>query len=708
MTNNPKTAETSLEEARKEFQRCQDGEKDNRLTALEDIKFARLGEQWPEDVIKQRMIEKRPMLTINKLPAFIRQVVNDSRQNKPSITVHPVDSRADPKTAEVFSGIIRNIESVSNADVAYDTACEQAVTGGFGYWRITLGYAYDDAFDLDVLIERITNQFSVYGDPNSTAADSSDWDVAFITDRIPKATFERKYKGKANVSWDDSAWSECGEWLNDDGVLVAEWWRRYEEDKEIVQLDDGMIFSIEDIETNEDLQLAIEMGERTIVKRRTIKSKRVTQTIISGVDILEEEKDFPGCYIPIVPVYGDEIIVEGKRYFRGLVNAAKDAQRMFNYWRSTATELVALAPRVPWVGHESAFAADDRWATANTDSHSYLTVTDGQQLPQRQPMDTGSAGGALQEALNASDDMKAIIGMYDASLGARSNETSGKAIMARQREGDVATFHFLDNVTRAIRHTGKILIGLIPKVYTGERIMRVLGEDGTAKNIPVNKEFEADEEGNPIPEEQMAQQQMGGGMPMAGPGMEQEDEGAAHEAMEAAQRTMALHDLSLGKYDVTVKSGPSFTSKREEAAYQMTEFVRSFPQAAPVIGDLLAKNLDWPGADEIAKRLEKLSGQGEQPQIPPELQQQIEQGQQLIEQQQAEIERMKADQAAEQGKMQIDAMKVQIDAQKLTIEEQKAKTAQFEAETERMKTEVEVARAQQQRAMGMPIGGYAQ
>lgn len=708
MTNNPKTAETSLEEARKEFQRCQDGEKDNRLTALEDIKFARLGEQWPEDVIKQRMIEKRPMLTINKLPAFIRQVVNDSRQNKPSITVHPVDSRADPKTAEVLSGIIRNIESVSNADVAYDTACEQAVTGGFGYWRITLGYAYDDAFDLDVLIERITNQFSVYGDPNSTAADSSDWDVAFITDRIPKATFERKYKGKANVSWDDSAWSECGEWLNDDGVLVAEWWRRYEEDKEIVQLDDGMIFSIEDIETNEDLQLAIEMGERTIVKRRTIKSKRVTQTIISGVDILEEEKDFLGCYIPIVPVYGEEIIVEGKRYFRGLVNAAKDAQRMFNYWRSTATELVALAPRVPWVGHESAFAADDRWATANTDSHSYLTVTDGQQLPQRQPMDTGSAGGALQEALNASDDMKAIIGMYDASLGARSNETSGKAIMARQREGDVATFHFLDNVTRAIRHTGKILIGLIPKVYTGERIMRVLGEDGTAKNIPVNKEFEADEEGNPIPEEQMAQQQMGGGMPMAGPGMEQEDEGAAHEAMEAAQRTMALHDLSLGKYDVTVKSGPSFTSKREEAAYQMTEFVRSFPQAAPVIGDLLAKNLDWPGADEIAKRLEKLSGQGEQPQIPPELQQQIEQGQQLIEQQQAEIERMKADQAAEQGKMQIDAMKVQIDAQKLTIEEQKAKTAQFEAETERMKTEVEVARAQQQRAMGMPIGGYAQ
>jgi hypothetical protein len=689
-----------IAEARKAFKRCADAENENRIAGLEDIRFARLGEQWPDEVVQQRTLERRPMLTINKLPAFIRQVVNDSRQNKPAITVHPVDSKADPKTADVLSGIIRNIESVSNADVAYDTGAEQAVTSGFGYWRVLLGYSYDDSFDLDILIQRITNQFCVYSDPNSTAADSSDWDVCFVTDRITKSEFKRKYGDKANVDFDSDAWSSAGaDWQDQDHVIIAEWWRRYEVEREIVLLDDGRIFDAEEIEGNGDLQIALENEQISIVKKRTIKSKRVTQTLISGCDVLKEEEEFPGCYIPIVPVYGDEIIVEGKRYFRSLINSAKDAQRMFNYWRTTATELVALAPKSPWVGPAKAFeAAPEMWATANTKPWSYLPYSDDSPAPpQRVPLDSGPAAGALQEALNASDDIKSIVGMYDASLGARSNETSGKAILARQREGDVSTFHFVDNVARAIRHTGKIIIGLIPHVYTGARIMRVLGEDGEAKNIPVNQEYQVDADGNPIPEGQAAGQMQGPGGPM--------DQGTPPDESKMAELgeiLTAIHDLTVGKYDVTVTSGPSYTTRRVEAATEQMQFLQAFPQAAPVIGDIVAGNLDWPGADEIAKRLAKLNGQSE-PQIPPELLQQIEQGQQLLQQLQEENEKLKADQASQQAQTQVDMAKIDVDKQKVSIEGQKAKTAQFEAETERMKTEIEVARARQLQAVGLPI-----
>lgn len=707
MAEDTKSPEALLIEAREAFQRCHDAENENRKTALDDIRFARLGDQWPSEVKKQRMVDQRPMLTINKLPAFIRQVVNDSRQNKPSIKVNPVDSNADIKTADVLSGIIRNIEAVSNADVAYDTAVEQAVSSGFGYWRVTLDYAYDESFDLDIMIKRITNQFSVYADPNSTEADSSDWDVCFVTDRIPKKVYERKYKDKATVDWDSQGWKDIGnDWLNDDGVLIAEWWRRYDVEREVVLLDDGRTFDAEEFDNDPDLQTAKEAEQIIEVKRRKISSKRVTQTIISGADVLEEEKEFPGCYIPIVPVYGDEILIEGKRYFRSLINPAKDAQMAFNFWRSAAAELVALAPRVPWIGTAETFAEDERWATANTASHSYL-VFGGSVPPQRLPLDSGPAAGVLQEAMNANDDIKSSIGMFDASLGARSNETSGKAILARQREGDVATFHFIDNVTRAIRHTGKILIGLIPKVYTGERIMRVLGEDGEAKNIPVNKPYQADDKGNPVQPPQMGHNG-GPPMPMDGqqPPMTQPEQNEAPESAEVAQMgsvIMAMHDLSIGKYDVTVTSGPSFTTRRAEAAAEQLQFLQAFPQAAPIIGDIVAKNLDWPGAQEIADRLAEAMGHSDKPQIPPEVQQQIEQGQQLIEQQKSEIEQLKADQSVQQAQTQVDMQKIQIDAKRTEIEGQKAQTAQYEAETERMKMQIDMQRTQAMMAAGMPM-----
>jgi hypothetical protein len=653
MADSPTTLDKSdpddvLAAGKKAFELCSEAESENRVVALDDIRFARLGEQWPSDIVKQREIENRPCLTINKMKAFIRQVVNDSRQNKPSIKVHPVDSGADVETADIMNGLIRNIEYTSNADVAYDTGVEASVSGGFGYWRVGMDYACDDSFDMDLSIQRVANQFSVYGDPNSTAADSSDWDVAFVVDRIPKEEFKRKYKSKKNVNdepcavdFDSDAWAYDDNWLNDDGVMIAEWWQRKEVDTEIVRLSNGHTYKADQLAEDQNLQMLIGAGVLKEVKRRPGKTYKVTQTIMTGADVLEVN-EWPGRYIPIIPVYGDEIIVEGKRYFRSLIHDAKDAQRMTNYWRTTATEMVALAPRVPFIGPKGAFDSDAaRWATANTQSHAYLEY-EGNTPPQRQPLDSGVAAGALQEALNASDDMKAIIGMYDASLGARSNETSGRAILARQREGDVSTFHFIDNLARAIRHTGRILIDLIPYVYTEERIIRVIGEDGSQKSVTVNGQ-----EPKPI---------MGkDGKP------ETDDEG---------QAIMGIFDLTAGKYDLTVTSGPSFTTRREEAAAQMTEFVRAFPAAAPVVGDILAMNLDWPGADEIAERLRSINPALQNKGLPPEVQQMIQQGQQAIQQLTQEVEALKADKSIDQYNADTKRMQVEAD-----IRNDKAKTA---------------------------------
>lgn len=618
-----------LHEGKKAYQRCVDAEHDNRIVSEEDIKFARLNQHWPDKIRKQREQDGRPCLTIPKLPAFIRQVVNDARQNKPSIKVRPVDSGADPKVADIMSGLIRNIEYSSNADVAYDTAVECAVSGGIGYIRVGLDYAYDDSFEADIRIERVANPFAVYGDPNSQLADSSDWDVSFVTDRITKGEYERKYGDGVPVDWDSDDWrGDDLDWLNDDGVLVAEWWTREEVDRPIVLLDDGKVVDREELQASHELMLLIEQGMLHVKAERLAKSCEVTQRIMSGAAVLKETK-WLGRYIPIVPVYGDEFNVLGKRYWRSLIHNAKDAQLLHNVWRSTSTELVALAPRVPFIGPKGAFDSDiERWQTANTRSHPYLEYDPvdkaGGKPPQRQPLDSGPAAGALQEALNASDDIKAILGMYDASLGARSNETSGKAILARQREGDVSTFHFIDNMARAIRHTGRILIDLIPKVYSAPRIVRVIGEDGRQASVQVNtKDAQAVD--------------LKSGQPML------DEQGKA---------ITALYDLTTGKYDLTVSTGPSFTTRREEAAAQMTEMIRAMPETAPVLGKHLARNLDWPGADEIADELDELSAN----KVPPEVEQKIAEGQKQIAALTQEVQQLKAD-------MTVDAFKARSQAE---------------------------------------------
>lgn len=641
-----------LSEALEEFRLSEDSESRNREQWLSDIRFARLGEQWPDGVKRQREIDGRPCLTINRLPAMVRSVLNDARQNKPAIKVHPVDSGATRETAEILNGLIRNIEYTSSADVAYDTALDHAVTGGFGYFRINTDYACDDEFEQDITIERIANPLTVYGDENSTCADSSDWNKAFTTEMYTDDEFEKRWKGAQKSNWQTDYNDVPIGWRDADMVRVAEWWKREEVPATLLKLSDGMVlYEPEYLKIKEIL----DAQGITIAGTRPTKSYKVTQRIMSGAEILETNK-WAGRYIPIIPVYGDEVNVEGERHWISLVRWAKDPQQMFNYWRTASTELVALAPKVPFIGPKGAFDTDQqKWATSNVVSYPYLEY-DGGVPPQRQAF-AGPPAGALQEALNASDDMKTVMGIYDAALGARSNETSGRAILQRQKESDTATFNYIDNLSRAIKHAGRVVVDLIPKVYSAPRIVRIIHEDGTNESVPINQPF--------IPDQQKD------------PKAQQYEAGKNQETVEGLTR---IYDVTTGKYDVTCEVGPSFSTKREEAANQMIELGKMFPPMMQVAGDLLVKNLDWPGADDIADRLKAMLPpqlQGQSPQV-QQMQQQMQQmdgqAKQAIQQLQQQLGQLNQQLQQAQSKEQQSQLDKMIDAKKLEIDEYNAIT----------------------------------
>jgi hypothetical protein len=418
-------------------------------------------------------------------------------------------------------------------------------------------------------------------------------------------------------------------------VRVAEYWTRDEVEKEICLMSNGEVL---DADVYEKQREYYEVNGIFPETHRMTKSHRVTQRLLGGADVLEK-KEWRGRYIPIIPVYGEEVVVGEKRHFMSLIHFARDSQVMYNYWRTATAELVALAPKTPWIGPAGAFVTDaDKWATANISTHPYIEY-DGQVPPQRQAF-AGVPAGALQEALNSSDDMKAVMGMFDASLGERSNEVSGRAIMARQREGDISTFHFIDNMTRAIRHAGKCLIDLIPHVYNEARIIRVLGEDEQSQAVQINQPMQVNQQ-----------------MPI---NQQMPDEPEPR-----------IYDLTTGRYDIIVKAGPSFTTMREEAATQMMELLRAFPQAAPVIGDIVARNLDWPGAEEISERLKQLipGGMGQDDQAMAAVQAQL---QEAIEQ----VKTLIRDRQLVEQKNTIDAEKVVVD--------------KYKAETDRMETMADI------------------
>jgi hypothetical protein len=560
---------------------------ETRESELDDLRFYAGSPdnqwQWPADVLQTRgavqgqTINARPCLTINKLPQHVKQITNEQRMNRPGIKVIPVDDKADVDMADVYNGVIRHIEYISDADVAYDTACENQVSFGEGYIRILTEYCDEDTFDQEIKVGRIRNSFGVYMDPLIQDPTGADARWCFITEDIPKDEYERTYPDAAPINTLMSLGvgdQSISQWINENTVRIAEYFY-IEYEKAKLNLYPGNVTAFDG--TPEDKQLRLMFGKP--LRSRQSDRKRVKWCKINGYEILEE-RDWAGSFIPVVRVVGNEFEVDGRVYVSGLVRNAKDAQRMYNYWVSQEAEMLALAPKAPFIGYGGQFEGyENQWKTANTQNWPYLEVnpdvTDGQgavlPLPQRAQPPMASSG-LLQAKAGASEDIKSATGQYNASLGMTSNERSGKAILARQREGDVGTYHYVDNLARAIRHVGRQLVDLIPKIYDTQRIARIIGEDGEPSTVKMN----------PMQEEPVKKI-----MDQSGVVIEK------------------IYNPSVGKYDVRVITGPGYATKRQEALESMAQLLQGNPQLWQVAGDLFVKNMDWPGAQDLAKRFQK-------------------------------------------------------------------------------------------------------
>jgi hypothetical protein len=591
-SNAPKTGRDDADKMatmRKRLQMAQAAYSDSREDELDDLRFMAGSPdnqwQWPADVLATRgsvqgqTINARPCLTINKLPQHVRQVTNEQRQNRPSGKVIPADDNADVEVAEIFNGVVRHIEYMSDADVAYDTACDNQVTYGEGYIRLLTEYCNDETFDQDIKIGRVRNAFSVYMDPTIQDPCGADAEWCFVTEDILKTEYERMFPDATPIS---TLYSQgvgdqgISSWLQEDTIRIAEYfYYTYERSTLHLYPDNETAFK----GSNRDKQLGAMFGKP--IRTREVDRKKVMWMKTNGFDVLDE-REWPGKWIPVVRVIGNEWEVDGQIHISGLVRNAKDAQRMYNYWTSQEAEMLALAPKAPFIGYGGQFEGYEmQWKTANTTNWPYLEVnpdvTDGAgnvlPLPQRAAPPLPQTG-LIQAKMGAAEDIKSTTGQYDASIGAQGNERSAKAIIAREKQGDVGTYHYVDNLARAIRHITRQIVDLIPKIYDTQRIARIIGVDGEVDMVKFNPSQQ-----EPVKE------------------IREPQSGALIEK---------IYNPGVGTYDVMVTTGPGYMTKRQEALDAMSQILQTNPQLWAVAGDLFIKNMDWPGAQEMAARFKKI------------------------------------------------------------------------------------------------------
>lgn len=573
-----------LRVARERYQKAVDHDQENREAAVEDLEFL-AGDMWPEEVRRDREEDRRPVLSIDRVSQAVAQVAGDIRQNSPAIKVRPADDVADKDRAEIYTGLIRHIEAQSDASIAYVTAGESAAQCGIGHFRIVTEYSTDDTFDQDIRIRRIPDAFSVTWDPHAIEITREDARYCFVEESLDIESFKARYPDASLQGFDGNAEgrrsSYLEDWYSHETVRVAEYWTRTPEKRTLALIQDGRTLDVTEMkpvdlamlgEQAQGVEAAYvtEDGSELLLATRTRKVFRdkVEMRIIAGAEVLEGPFEWPGRFIPVVPVIGEEIHIQNKTVRFGMVRRAKDPQRLYNIWRSAQTEKIALEPKAPWlVTAANINGYEHIWQQANVRNLPYLPwkpdAGNGNIPPQRVAPQLGSAAMAADIGL-AADDIKATTRVYNAGLGERSNETTGKAIIARQRESDNGTFVFIDNLTRALRRAGTILVDLIPRIYDTERTVRILNEDGTHDVAVINQTIT-------LPD------------------------GTKH----------ILNDVSVGKYDVVVVTGPAYTTRRAEAADGMMQLAQAVPDKAALFLDILVKNLDWPGADEIAARLRK-------------------------------------------------------------------------------------------------------
>jgi len=625
-----------IQEAVERFQFAALSEKDNRDAMKADMEFY-VSDQWDASIRTNRMGSQRPCLTINRLPQFTRQITNGLRQNMPSIRTIPVND-ADEDVAKIFDGMMRQIQESSQAGIAYSSANNSQVICGIGFFRIVTEYCNEKNFDKEIKIKRIKNPLSVYVDPAAIEPDYSDAQWMFITEDLTFEEFERRYPGKTAVAADTltGQGDPVRAWLTGDKntMRIAEYFSIEDSDEIVIyQLEDGSIVT------------KVPEGIKEVAKR-VVKERKVIWRIISALQILEE-KPWDGKYIPIVPVIGEEIDVDGRRVIKGMVRDAIDPQRMYNYMVSAQTEAIALAPKAPFIiANGQLEGLKSIWESANIQNYAYLpynpVVNGGVAVPAPQRQNIEPPIQAMTLAANQfADDLKGVTGIYDAALGARGNETSGKAINARKMQGDVSNYHYIDNFSYSQLHAGRIMIDLIPKTYDTARIVQCLGEDGTVEHKKINQ-----------------------------PSGEKDNNGIEK-----------IYDVTQGEYNVVVSTGPSYKTKRQEDSELMAQMAQGNPELMKIAGDIIVRNMDLPGAQELSDRIKKtlppeLQDVDPSQEIPLPVKQQLDQSKQMIDALTQQLHRLQDE--ADQKKMELESKErialEQINAQ-ITVESMKMEGA---------------------------------
>lgn len=585
-----------VSEAKKRFDQCLSWESGARQGFLEDIKFANADSincwQWPNEIRRNRDIEERPVLTVNKTHQHCLQIINEAKQNPTGIKIRATGSGSTHDSAEILESVCRRIEYMSNAQAAYEKAIEFQVYGGIGYWRVVTDYADDDSLDQEIFIRRIKDPLNVFLDPNISEIDGSDARFGFVFDDMPKDEFKSKYPdfydvaGRAVLGNQDS-------WMGKDFVRVAEYFRAVDKKKTLVAYTDPKTEQTHIIPKEEiPSELFKMIKEDGTTKTRDVTHVEIEWYLIAGDTIIEKET-WPGKYIPIVRLIGEETIIAGELDRKGHTRALRDPQRIYNYWTSSAVEHVALQSKIPYKAAAKAIEGyETYWETANRINYSVLPynhIDDNGNVieaPQRESPPQ-MAQAYVQGMQIAAQELMMVSGQYQASMGAQSNETSGKAIDSRQRQGENSTYHFIANQGHAIRYTGKIMLDLIPKIYDTKRVMKIMSEDGTSKDITVD------------PTEQQAYVQ---------------------KVNKLTKSVQHIFNPNVGKYSVEADIGPAYGTRRLEAFNAFNQLLVKSPQLVGIVGDLMFQNADFPGADEIADRLRRLVppqalGTGPSPQI---------------------------------------------------------------------------------------------
>jgi hypothetical protein len=602
----------------------------NRIDMVDDLRFAAL-DQWPEDIKRER--KDRPMLTLDHIGQSVRKIMGNIRQNMPSIKVDPVDGGADKETADVLEDLTRQIEQSSNARNAYINAAKFQVKMGFGVWRVNTITNTDDIFEQDIVILPVKNPFTYYFDPDAIMPQKQDGRFMIISETLSRKKFESKF-GK-NINGDkfeiplgipnQGIGETQTRWYDSDSIRIGEYFTKRKKKKNITQLSNGIVVDTDAI-SDKDIELYQAQGV-TPVKDRDVEVEVIDWYKLTAFEILEHI-EWPSKFFPGIPVFGEEDNIEGETLIRGIVRAAKDPQRMYNYWNSAAAETIALQPKAPFlVTADQIKNYKPFWERANSDNLPYLPYEHQANVPppQRLAPPTMQAG-LLQQAAISANDIQQATGVFEAAQQATPENRSGRAVIALQQEADLGQSLFMDNLAQAIEHTGRVILDLIPKYYDTQRVIRLRGEDSGTRFVEVNK-------------------------PILTP-----------------DGLKIQNDLTRGKYDVRVGVGPSFRTRRLEAASSMVELARVFPQVLQVAGDLVAKNLDWPGADEMAERLKKLLPPGiaddEDDLSPEELQAKQQQQQQAQQQQQQAIELQFKEQQSKIENTTADTANKQADAVK--------------------------------------------